>query len=495
MKPRQFLAVDLGAESGRVILGTLEHERLTVRELCRFPNGPIQLLGHLHWNLPALFEEIMKGARVCVQDLGVQPDSLAVDTWGVDFGLVAEDGSLLGLPYAYRDPRTLGVMDEFFKRMPREEVYALTGIQFMSFNSLFQLAALVRDGSPLLEAASGLLFMPDLFHYLLTGRRSSELTIATTSQLYNPRKKTWSRELMAALGLPESLMQDVKRPGTIIGPLTAEVAEATGLSRETEVIATATHDTASAVAAVPAQGRDWAYISSGTWSLMGIESSEPIINSRTLKLNFTNEGGIEGRTRFLKNVTGLWLLQQCRRKWQGGSAEGPSYGDLVRAAEESTAFRTLIDPDDPDFLNPPDMPEAIRVYARRTGQPEPDSRASFVRCILESLALKYRHVLDQLREVSPQPIAKIHVIGGGSQNSLLCRFTAEATALPVVAGPGEATASGNILVQALALGVVRSQEEIRDVMRNSTSLETFEPKSPGAWEQAYERFRGLPGIA
>jgi rhamnulokinase len=494
MKPRHFLAVDLGAESGRVILGTIESERLAVRELYRFPNGPVQLLGHLHWNLPALFEEIKKGARVCVQEAGVQPESVAVDTWGVDFGLVAEDGSLLGLPYAYRDPRTLGVMDEFFKLMPREEVYGLTGIQFMNFNSLFQLAAMVRDRSPLLEAASGLLFMPDLFHYLLTGRRSSELTIATTSQLYNPRKKTWSRELFAALGLPDSLMQDISRPGTVLGPLTAEVAEATGLSRETTVIATATHDTASAVAAVPAQGRDWAYISSGTWSLMGIESPEPIINSRTLKLNFTNEGGIEGRTRFLKNVTGLWLLQQCRRKWQGGSAEGPSYGELVRAAEESPGFRTLIDPDAPGFLNPPDMPGAIQEYARQTGQPEPDSRASFVRCILESLALKYRRVLDQLREVSPQPIARIHVIGGGSQNSLLCRFTAEATGLPVVAGPAEATASGNILVQALALGVVRSPEEIRTVMRNSTSLDTYEPQSPKAWEQAYDRFRSLPGI-
>jgi rhamnulokinase len=494
MKPRRFLAADLGAESGRVVLGTIKNERLEVRELYRFPNGPVQLLGRLHWNLPGLFEEIKKGARSCVQDAGVQPESLAVDTWGVDFGLVAADGSLLGLPYAYRDPHTLGIMDEFFKRMPREEIYALTGIQFLTFNSLFQLAALVRDRSPLLEAASGLLFMPDLFHYLLTGRRSSELTIATTSQLYDPRKSGWSRELLAALGLPESLMQDIRRPGTIIGPLTAEVAEETGLSRETRVIATATHDTASAVAAVPAEGHDWAYISSGTWSLMGIESSAPIINSRTLKLNFTNEGGIEGRTRFLKNVTGLWLLHQCRRKWQGGSANGPSYADLVESAEESPGFRTLIDPDAPDFLNPADMPGAIQAFARRTGQPEPDSRPAFVRCILESLALKYRYVLDQLREVSPHSIARIHVIGGGSRNGLLCRFTAEAAGLTVVAGPAEATASGNIMVQALALGVVRDPEEIRAIMRNSVKLTSYEPRSPKDWAHAYERFRNLPGV-
>ena len=494
MKPHQFLAFDLGAESGRAVLGSLQADKLEVRELYRFPNGPVQLLGHLHWSLPGLLEEVKKGARVCVEEAGVQPAGIAVDTWGVDFGLVAEDGSLLGLPYAYRDSQTAGIMDEFFKRMPRDKVYGLTGVQFMPFNSLFQLAALVRDRSPLLEAASGLLFMPDLFHYLLSGRRASELTIASTSQLYDPRRKCWSRDLLAALGLPESLMQDIVPPGTVLGPITAETAATTGLDQGTLVTATASHDTASAVAAVPAEGREWAYISSGTWSLMGIESSQPIINDRTLKLNLTNEGGVEGRVLLHKNMTGLWLLQQCRKTWEAEGRTNLSYDELSRSAEEAPAFRTLIDPDAPELLNPADMPQAIMDLARRTGQPGPQSVAGFVRCILESLAMKYRVVLEELGEVAFQTITKIHVIGGGSRNAVLCRFTAEATGLPVVAGPAEATASGNILVQALALGAVRSQDEIRTIMRNSSKLEVYEPQSPTAWGEAYDRFRNIAGI-
>ena len=493
MKPSQFLAFDLGAESGRAVLGTLQAEKLEVRELYRFPNGPVQLLGHLHWSLPGLLEEVKIGARVCVEEAGIQPASIAVDTWGVDFGLVAEDGSLLGLPYAYRDSLTAGIMDEFFKRMPRDKVYGLTGVQFLPFNSLFQLAALVRDRSPLLEAASALLFMPDLFHYLLSGRRASELTIASTSQLYDPRRKCWSRDLLTALGLPQSLMQDIVPPGTVLGSLTAETAASTGLDKGTLVTATASHDTASAVAAVPAEGCEWAYISSGTWSLMGIESSQPIINDRTLKLNLTNEAGVEGRVLLHKNMTGLWLLQQCRKAWEAEGRTNLDYGELSRSAEGAPGFRTLIDPDAPEFLNPADMPQAIKDFARRTGQPGPRSVAEVVRCILESLALKYRVVLEELGEVAPQTIAKIHVIGGGSQNAVLCRFTAEATGLPVVAGPAEATASGNILVQALALGAVRSQEEIRTIMRNSSKLEVYEPTSPAAWGEAYDRFRNIVG--
>jgi len=491
MRTHRFLAFDLGAESGRAVLGVLENDRLSVRELHRFANGPVRFLGHEHWDLFRLFEDIKTGARLCAQEAGVQPDSLAVDAWGVDFGLAAEDGSLLGLPFAYRDSRTAGAMEYFFQRMPREDVYGLTGVQFMPFNTLFQLAAMVRDRSSLLEAASRLLFMPDLFHYFLTGRMSSEFTIATTSQIYNPRRRAWSGEIMAALGLPESLLPDVAAPATVLGPITAETAAATGLRSGIPVTATASHDTGSAVAAVPAEGGDWAYISSGTWSLLGIETPEPIINGRTLKLNFTNEGGLGGRFRFLKNVTGLWLLQQCRKSWESAGGTSLDYAELVQAAEAAPAFRILIDPDDPDFLNPPDMTQAIRAYARRTRQPEPDSVPVYVRCILESLALKYRRVLDELRQVSPRPIKKIHVIGGGSQNALLCRFTAEAAGLPVAAGPSEAAASGNILGQALALGAVHSLEEIRAVMRNSFKLETYQPCDSPAWEKAYGRFQEI----
>lgn len=493
-RPLRLLAFDLGAESGRAVLGSLEKGRLSLRELHRFANTPVRILGHDHWDLPALFEEVKKGIRLCVDETGGGPDSLAVDTWGVDFGLLGKDGSVLGLPYAYRDSRTAGAMEYFFHRMPREEIYGLTGVQFMPFNTLFQLAAMVRDRSPRLAAAASLLFMPDLFHYLLTGQRRSEFTIATTSQIYNPRKRSWSGELIAALGLSESLMPEVFEPGTVIGPVSDETAGATGLRRGTPVVATATHDTGSAVAAVPAQGGEWAYISSGTWSLMGIESPEPIISRRALELNFTNEGGVDGRICFLKNLTGLWLLRQCRRTWEAAEGRALDYAGLVAAAEQAPAFRTFINPDDEAFLNPADMVEAIRGFARRTGQPEPESVPDFVRCILESLALKYRCVLDQLRRVSPQPVRTIHIIGGGSRNTLLCRFTAEATGLTVAAGPAEATASGNILGQALALGALRTAEDFRTIMRNSFALEAYEPRDPQAWATPYERFREIAGI-
>lgn len=487
----RLLAFDLGAESGRAVLGSLRKGKLSLRELHRFANVPMRIRGHLHWDLSTLFEEIKRGIRLCVEETGGGPDSLAVDTWGVDFGLLAEDGSLLGLPFAYRDPRIEGMLEFVLERIPRQEIYRLTGNQFLPFNTLFQLASMVRDRSPLLEKAASLLFMPDLFHYLLTGRRRSEFTIATTSQVYDLRNRRWSGEILAALELPAGLMPEVLHPGSVIGPVSDEVTAATGLRRGTPVVATATHDTGAAVAAVPARGDEWAYISSGTWSLMGIESAEPIINRRALELDFTNEGGLGGRICFLKNITGLWLLSQCRRAWEAAQGRPLDYGELVAAAEQAPAFRTFINPDDPSFLNPADMVEAIRESARRTGQPVPDSIAAFVRCILESLALNYRCVLDQLRRACFRRIATVHVIGGGSRNSLLCRFTAEATGLEVAAGPAEATASGNILGQALALGALPSLEDHRAVMRGSFTLETYEPRDPLAWEAPYERFREI----
>lgn len=490
MSAHYFLAFDLGAESGRTILGSLEAGRIETRELSRFPNSPIQVLGRLHWNIYSLFEEVKKGLKTCLEQANVRPESLAVDTWGVDYGLLAADGSILGLPFAYRDSRTKGAMEGFFERVPREKIYQWTGIQFMPFNTLFQLYAMVRDRSPVLENAAGLLFMPDLFTYLLTGEKTSEFSIASTSQLLDPRRGAWSEELFASLGIPRGIMQDVLSPGTVIGALSPGVAEETGLE-ETLVIATASHDTAAAIAAVPASGANWAYISSGTWSLMGIETPKPIINKKALESNFTNEGGVAGTIRFLKNITGLWLMQQCRKEWAKKGAM--AYEELTRLAEEAPPFKCFIDPDWPDFLNPASMPEAIRRFCLRTRQAPPLTMAEVSRCILESLALKYSLTLSQLRQLSPSPIERIHVIGGGSQNQFLCQLTADAAGLPVVAGPAEATAAGNIMVQALALGYTKSLEDIRKIIRNSVDLKTYEPTGTKGWDLALERFQNLQG--
>jgi rhamnulokinase len=488
MSGRYFLAFDLGAESGRAVLGTLENETIRIQELHRFPNGPLSVLGHLHWNIFNLFEDIKKGMKIGASEISAGLESLAVDTWGVDFGLLAGDGNILGLPYAYRDPRNVPAMRKFLEIFPKERIYELTGIQFMPFNSLFQLYALTLENSAFLKAATDLLFMPDLFTYFLTGVKTTETTIASTSQLYNPRSGSWNEELFSALGISRSIMQSPLPPGTVIGPILPAVSRETGLG-DVPAVATAGHDTGSAVAAVPALGKNWAYISSGTWSLMGIESPHPLITPRTLQLNFTNEGGIAGTTRFLKNVTGLWLVQQCRKKW---SSDRPlSYDEMRDMAASATPFKAMIDPDAPDFLNPPDMPAAIQNFCRKTGQEVPSAPGEILRCAVESLALKYRMVLEELRQVSPHPIEKIHVIGGGSQHITLCQFTADATALPVIAGPAEATAIGNIMGQALALGYVRSLDEIRAIIARSTELRTYEPRDTKRWQAAYDGFREI----
>ena len=481
-----ILAFDLGAESGRAVLGTLDGGRLSVHEVRRFPNTPLPLAGHIHWNVYALLDEMKAAMRDAAASTGVRPDSLGVDTWGVDFGLLAKDGGLLGLPFCYRDHRNAGAMEDYFKLVPRTELYQATGIQFLPFNTLFQLYAMVRDRSPQLEAAADLLFMPDLFHYLLTGRKATEFTIASTSQFLDPRTRNWIPGLFQAMGFSRRILQDIVEPGTVLGPLSDKLIAETGY-RDVPVIATAGHDTASAVAAVPAEGGNWAYISSGTWSLVGVEETAPVISPASLRANFTNEGGVGRTVRFLKNVTGLWLIQGCRRAW---SADGAvSYEELAAAADDAPHFAALIDPDDPGFLNPPDMPEAVAAYCRRTGQAVPPTRAAIVRAILESLALKYRFVLDQLRAVLGHPIEKLHVIGGGARNALLCQLTADATGLPVVAGPAEATAVGNILVQAMALGLVSSRAGMRRIIRESFPLETYSPSGPhDEWDAAYARF-------
>jgi rhamnulokinase len=488
MKNKSFLAFDLGATSGRSILGTLENGRLQMKELTRFPNQMLQIGNHFHWNIYSLFEHF-KAALAAVKNEGVEISSIGIDTWGVDFALIAKDGTILGAPYAYRDPHTDGMPDKYFGIVPREKVYGLTGIQVMNFNSLYQLFALKQANNSLLEAASEILFMPDALSYLLTGNKVVEYTIASTSQILNPKTKQFESQLLEAAGVSPSILGNMVMPGHVIGTLTDTLAEESELGK-VPVIAVAGHDTASAVAAVPAENERFAYLSSGTWSLMGIEVKDAIINDETFALNFTNEGGIEGTTRFLKNITGMWLLEQCLKEWK---KEGISYAyeKLVKMAESAPAFQSLIDPDHASFANPASMTKAIAEYCSASGQPVPENHAEFVRCIFESLSLKYRFVLSKITGLAPFPIEKLHVIGGGSKNPLLNQWTANAIGIPVVAGPSEATAIGNIMIQAKAAGCVDSLTEMRQIIRESVHLEEFLPENKSEWETAYQKFLNI----
>ena len=490
MNQHSYIALDLGAESGRAILGSLQGNRLRIEEKARFSNETQKIGDHLYWDIDGLFSNIKNGMRSCAQ-ADIRPESVAVDTWGVDFGLLGQDGALLGRPYSYRDHRTDGMMDRFFEVMPRQRVYDLTGIQFMQLNSLFQLYAAVLEDPGLLKRATRLLFMPDIFNYLLTGETKSEFTVATTSQIFNPREMDWDPELLLALGIPRSVMQEIVQPGTSLGSLKQPVAGETHLEG-VGVTAVASHDTGSAIAAVPAQGEDWAYISSGTWSLMGVEIGVPIITEDALNANFTNEGGVEGTFRFLKNIMGLWLLQQCRKEWS--SSTQYTYDELMQLTSDAKPFCSLIDPDYSDFFNPPSMQKSIQSYCSKTGQPTPENAAAFVRCILESLALKYRTTLERLRQLTGRRISRVHIIGGGSQNRLLCQYAANAMGIPVIAGPVEATAIGNIMMQAHALGHVGSLAEIRTIVGQSFQPVRYEPTDQDIWNSAYERFSKMTSM-
>lgn len=485
-----FLALDLGAESGRGLLGRFDGQHLSLEEVHRFPNGPVKMLDTLHWDLPRLFDEIKTTLRKVAAG-GAKLDGLAVDTWGVDFGLVGRGDTLLGNPVHYRDSRTDGMIDEACRLVGRERIYEITGLQFLTFNTAFQLLAMKRQGSPLLDVAETMLMMPDLIGWLLTGRRAGEYTNATTTQLLDARTRTWSGELCDGLGLPKHILPELIEPGTELGPLRGDLATETGLGAA-PVIVPATHDTGSAVVAVPAVGTsgDWCYLSSGTWSLMGVEIPGPIINETTRRYNFTNEGGACGTIRLLKNIMGLWLVQECRRTW-ARSGRDYSYEDLIPRAEAAAPFRSLVDPDDPSFLAPGDMPTRIAAYCERTGQPVPDGEGAFVRCALESLALKYRWTVERLEEITGRSIRAIHVVGGGSRNALLNQFAADATGRPVYAGPVEATAIGNVLMQAMARGRLGSLAEVREVVARSFPVTVYEPREPSAWEPAIGRFGGL----
>lgn len=485
-----FLAVDLGASSGRVLLGRWDGRRFHLQEVSRFPNEPVTVLGHLHWDILRLWAEIKAGLARYASQFRQPLAGIGVDTWGVDFALLDRAGNLLGNPYHYRDARTDGVMERVFERVPRRRIYEQTGIQFLQFNTLFQLYSMAQAGDPQLEAAETLLMLPDLFHYWLTGRLAAEYTIASTSQMLDARQRTWAEQLLEEIGLPARLLPAVIAPGTILGELRREVQQETGLRHPATVIAPASHDTASAVAAICELDERSAYISSGTWSLLGVELPQPVINDRSLALNFTNEGGVAGTIRLLKNLAGLWLLQESRRRWQ---AEGRSYSweELLALAEQAEPFRNLVDPNATEFLSPGDMPAAIRAYCRRTGQPEPLSEGEVVRCCLESLALKYRQGLEALETLAGRRLESIRIVGGGSLNRLLDQFTADACQRPVVAGPVEATALGNIMIQAIARGCLDDLAAGREAIAASIERQTFEPRPASAWQEAYERFLSL----
>jgi len=478
------LAFDFGASSGRAIVGELLNGKLTLQEIHRFENAMMHNDGHHFWNIAELYGQIKQGLAKCAE-LKIEPQSIGIDTWGVDFSLVSEDGKLPDTAYAYRDKRTSGMMEQVFKGISKEEIYRKTGIQFLEFNSIYQLASMVKDKSELLQKARDLLFIPDIFHYLLTGKKTSEFSFATTSQLYNPHLKDWDKELFTGLGLDISLMQKIVEPATIIGEVSDEIARETGFAK-CPVVAVGTHDTASAIAAVPAKGQDWAYISSGTWSLMGIESDKPVINEQALKYNFTNEGGVGNRFRVLKNISGLWLLQQCRKIWS--EKEDVSFAEIIRQAELAEPHRTLINPDDASFTNPENMVVAIGEYCRKTGQAVPDSIGSMARCILESLALKYCQTMQEIKRISPSPINKLHIIGGGILNKLLNQFTANACNMPVLTGPIEATAIGNLLVQAMALGEISDLNHLRQIVKDSVEVDEYYPEDTNDWKIAYQEF-------
>ncbi len=489
MEQISFLAFDLGATSGRSILGTLCDGKLQMKELTRFPNQILELGGHYYWNIFSLYEHLKAGMVACVKE-GVKITSIGIDTWGVDFALIGEDGQILGMPLAYRDLHTTGAPEEYFKNvMSREGVYGLTGIQVMNFNSLYQLYAMKRDNSSPLKAAVRALFMPDALSYMLTGKMVTEYTIASTSQVLNPRTKKMEEQLLEKMGVKGSLFGEVVPTGTVIGTLTDALAAETGIGK-VPVVAVAGHDTASAVAAVPAADEKFAYLSSGTWSLMGIEVKEPVITEETAALNITNEGGVEGTTRLLKNITGMWILEQCIKEWKKEGVEY-SYPEIVKMAEGATPFQSFIDPDDPSFANPPSMTAAIREFCSKSGQPVPQTHPELIRCIFESLAIKYKDILEKFRALAPFPIEKLHVIGGGSKNKLLDQLTANAIGIPVVAGPSEATAIGNIMLQAWAAGCVNSLQQMRDMIAKVVETETFLPQDTTSWNEAYAKIKHL----
>jgi sugar (pentulose or hexulose) kinase len=453
----------------------------------RFPTGGNRLNGELFWDAIRLFEEIKRAIGLASQK--VELSGIAVDTWGVDFGLLGRGDTLLGNPYHYRDSQTNGILEVAFGKVPGREIFQRTGSQIMQINTLYQLLSMVKRKSPLVEVADTMLMMPNLFSYWLSGVKGAEFTIATTSQCFNPETGDWDWKLLDELGIPQRIFPKILKTGAVLGPVTAEVGEETGAAG-VPVIATAAHDTAAAVAAVPATTDNYAFISSGTWSLTGVEVEKPVMSEAAFRAGVANEGCYGGTYRFLKNVMGLWLVQECKRTW-AKEGEDLDYGTITQLAAEAKPFKCFINPDDALFLAPGDMPSRIREFCKSTGQAVPETKGEIVRAALESLALQYRVNFNRIEHVTGKHIDTVHIVGGGCQNRLLCQFTADATAKPVIAGPIEATAAGNVLVQAIATGAVASLAEARQIVRDSFELETFNPADTAAWDEAAARFGAI----
>ncbi len=489
---KTYIACDLGAESGRVMLGTLHDGRLELEEIHRFPTGPVRLFGSLRWNIVRIYEELLTGLAKLPAE--VRPEGISVDSWGVDYVLFRHDAPLLSLPHHYRDARTDATYATALEQIGQQEIFAETGIQFMSINTLYQLLDDAQNAPALLSAAERFLNIGDYVNYLFSGVAKAEESLASTTQIYNPKTRNWARPLIAKAGLREALFPPIVPSATVLGPLEpslkATLPQGGCNWEETKVVATCSHDTGCAVAAVPASGEDWAYLSSGTWSLLGVELPEPLINDEVAAANFTNEAGIAGTTRFLKNTAGLWILQECRRAWAAQGQEY-DYATLTQLAQEAEPLRSLIDPGDLRFLKPDEMPQKIDAFCRETGQPLPESPGAYVRAILESLALLYRENLALITRLTGRPIRTLHIVGGGTRNRLLNQLAANATGVPVLAGPVEATAIGNVLIQAMALGAIPSLAALRQTVRDSFSPESYEPADAPLWEAAYDRFLTL----
>jgi len=484
-----YLALDLGAESGRAIHGTLCAGKLSLTETHRFPSGYIDILGHYYWDIARIFDELKKGIEITRISKQLNFESIGIDTWGVDFGILAGDGYLAGLPFSYRDHHTDNAITEFEQKvMPRKELYLKTGLQLMQCNTIFQLFALRQAQSPQLSIATDLLFMPDLLNYFFTGVKKAEFTIASTSQLMNLHNRKWNSDLFKAIGIPEKWMQEIVQPGEIIGNISPSIAHKAGIL-PIPVVAVPSHDSQSAIAAIPAKGNNWAYLSSGTWSVMGIEVDKPIIDEVSEHYGFTNEGGVEGTFCFMKNLNGLWLLQECKKIWD--LTHKYSYNDLTTMASEVENLGIYIDTNTPEFYNPTNMQDAIADYCEKTGQKIPENHAQFTRCIFNNLALKYLQTLNQIREISGKTIDELHVIGGGSKNELLCQLTANSLRIPVIAGPAEATAMGNLLYQAKGFGHVVSIAEIRNIVCNSFETITYYPQESEKWKICFEKYTDI----
>ncbi len=486
MSVSKFLAFDFGAESGRAIAGILEGGRISLEEVHRFPNKQINISGHIHWDIHYLFDEIKKGLYLAAKAGHSNIESIGVDTWGVDFGFVNKDKEIKDYPFAYRDSRTNGIMEKVFEKMPAREIYKRTGTQVMQINSLYQLYSAKLSGDKNLSEDNKLLFMPDLFNFFLTGEMKSEYTIASTSQLLNVHTKTFDDEIFRALNLPEEITAPLIMPGNIVGNLKSEIAGDSGI-KNVDVIAVGCHDTQSAIAAIPATGDNWAYISSGTWSLAGTELQEPITTDEALQNGFTNEIGVPDTITFHSNVMGLWLIQELRKVFEK-KGNKVDYDKLMNIADEAEEFKSIINPDDAAFLNPDEMSTAIREFCRKTSQPCPENKGEYTRCVLESLALRYKKVIIQIGRMTGKKIERIHIVGGGSQNNLLNQFTADACGIPVAAGPVEATALGNILVQAVAKGKIKSIKNGKEIIARSFPVKMFLPKDTAKWDKAYQRF-------